>query len=75
MTHKKDSNSRLGRSLFGNISVYSDADGLTKNLIKVIMLDDKNAKAYKLLGEIYLYRKEYEKAVENLKKVKDLKGN
>jgi Tfp pilus assembly protein PilF len=67
---------RLGVQLTRQGSAMSsEVDGITKNLLKIISIDPQYSGAYRLLGEILLTKKDYDKAIENLKKALLLNKN
>lgn len=46
----------------------NEVDGITRNLLTILNIDPYYSAAYRLLGEILLTKRDYEKAIDNLKK-------
>ena len=70
------SRSRIGIQLTRQGSAMSsEIDGVTRNLLKIINIDPQYGGAYRLLGEILLTKKDYDKAIDNLKKALLLNKN
>ena len=56
----------------GLTNVADSIEICVNNLNKVIDLDNQYFLAYRLLGEIYLYKKDFENAVTNIKQGIDI---